>query len=103
MSTYAVVQIGPRQYIVEPDKTYDVEHFVANVGDKMTLDVLAMGSDKGMTWGTPIMDKNKVEIEIIEQGKGEKVVSRQFKAKSRYRRTRGFRKQVTTFKVVSFK
>lgn len=101
--TYAVVKIGPRQYIVEPDKTYTIDKFQAEVGKKMDLEVLALGNDKEVKVGNPFIDKSVVEIEITDQGKGEKVVTKQFRAKSRYRRTRGFRKQVTTFKVLSIK
>lgn len=100
---YAVVKIGPRQYIVEEEKSYTVEKFPANVGEKISLEVLGLGSDKGLETGNPVLEKAKVQIEIIDQGKGEKVVTKQFKAKSRYRRTRGFRKQVTTFKVLQIK
>lgn len=101
--TYAVVKIGPRQYIAESGKTYTIEKFQAEVGAKMNLEVLALGADANLKVGNPFVDKASVEVEILEQGKGEKVVSKVFKAKSRYRRTRGFRKQVTTFKVLSIK
>lgn len=99
---YAVVKIGPRQYIVEPGKTYTIDKFQAEVGSKMKLEVLALGADE-LKVGNPFLDKVTVEVEIVDQGKGEKVVTKQFKAKSRYRRTRGFRKQVTSFKVLSIK
>lgn len=103
MTDYAVVKIGPKQYIVETGKQYTVEKFVGEAGDKITLNALARGKGETFEVGKPELEKTKVEIEIIEQGKGEKVTSRIFKAKARYRRTRGFRKRVTTFKVVSIK
>lgn len=103
MTDYAVVKIGPKQYIVEAGKQYTVEKFVAEAGKKMSLPVLARGQGENFEVGKPELAKTKVEIEVLEQGKGEKITSRVFKAKSRYRRTRGFRKQVTTFKVLSIK
>lgn len=103
MDNYAVIQIAHKQYIVEPGKTYTVAKFVAEPGSKMKFDVLGLGNGKDFTAGTPNLDKHQVEVEILDQGKGEKVVSRLFHAKSRYRRTRGFRKQETTFKVISIK
>lgn len=102
MQEYAVVKIAHKQYIVEPGKTYRVEKFVAEPGSKMDLEVLAWGKGDDLELGKPLLDA-KVSIEIVEQGRGEKVVSRIFKAKSRYRKTSGFRKSVTTFKVVSIK
>ncbi|MCA9379362.1 50S ribosomal protein L21 [Candidatus Dojkabacteria bacterium] len=103
MTDYAVVKIGPKQYIVEAGKQYTVEKFAGEAGTKLSLNALARGKGEAFEVGKPELDKTKVEIEIVEQGKGEKVTSRIFKAKSRYRRTRGFRKQVTTFKVLSIK
>lgn len=103
MQDYAIIKIGPHQYIVEPGKTYTVEKFPAEVGTKVSFDILALSQKDKLEVGKPVVEKAKVELEILDQGKGEKVVTRQFRAKSRYRRTRGFRKQVTTFKVVSIK
>jgi large subunit ribosomal protein L21 len=103
MNEYAIVKIGNRQYIVEADKTYTVDKFAAEAGSKMKLEVLAHGNGDKLNIGTPVLDKASVEIEIIEQGKGEKVTTRNFRAKSRYRKTTGIRKQTTTFKVTSIK
>lgn len=103
MNTYAIVQIEHRQYIVEPDKTYTVDKFISEPGQKMDLEVLAYGNGDKFEVGEPLLNNMKVSIEVVEQGKGEKITSRIFKAKSRYKKTTGFRKQTTTFKVVSIK
>ncbi len=103
MDTYAIVQIDHRQYIVEPDKTYTVDKFASEPGQKMDLDVLAYGNGDKFEAGEPVLSGKKVSIEVVEHGKGEKITSRIFKAKSRYHKTTGFRKQTTTFKVVSIK
>lgn len=103
MKEYAVIQIADKQYIVEPEKVYTVDKFVSEPGDKVKLEALAYAKDDTFETGTPTLSKPQVEIEVIGQGKGEKVKTHIFKAKSRYRRTRGHRKQVTTFKVLSIK
>jgi large subunit ribosomal protein L21 len=103
MNDYAVIKINHRQYIIEPSKTYTVDKFVAEAGEKVTLDVLARGKDGKFEVGTPTLDKVKAEIEILDQGKGEKVSTFIYKAKSRYRRRSGLRPRVTTFKVLSIK
>jgi len=101
MSKFAIVKLGSSQYNIEEGKTYEIPKFQSEVG-KMNLDsVLAAGDEKGITIGKPLIEKAKVEIEVLGTEKGEKVTSRIYKAKSRYRRTRGFRKQITKFKVVS--
>ena len=104
MSKYAIIKIGTFQYTVDEGKEYSVPNFEAEAGKSFKVtDVLAIGDDNKLVVGTPNIDKGVVELEILDQGKGEKVTSRIFKAKSRYRRTRGYRKSVTKFKVVSIK
>lgn len=100
---FAVVQIAHRQYLVKPGETYTVDKFLGEPGDKLQLDVLAVAENDKFVVGTPLVDTTKVQVEILGQEKGEKVTTRLFRAKSRYRRTRGFRKQVTTFKVLNIK
>lgn len=102
MNNYAVVKIAHRQYIVEPGKTYAVDKFDGEEGDKVELEVLARSADGDLEFGEPVT-KGKVVVEIIEQGKGEKVTTNKFKAKSRYRRKSGHRERLTTFKVIEIK
>lgn len=102
MKDYAVVQIAHRQYIVEPGKTYTVDKFIADLG-KQELPVLAIAKNDDLTVGAPSVEKSKAVIEVIEQGKGEKVNTFIFRAKSRYRRRIGKRKRTTTFKVLEIK
>lgn len=104
MAKFAIIKIGPFQYNVEEGKEYSVPKFEGETGKVIkATEVLAVGDDSSIDYGKPLLDKVNVELEILEQGKGEKVVSRIFKAKSRYRRKRGFRKLETKFKVKSIK
>lgn len=103
MSKYAIIQIGSFQYNVEEGKKYTVPYFT-NDGKSFDVEkVLLIGEGKDLTVGKPVIEKAKVTLEIVENGQGEKVVSRIYKAKSRYRKTKGFRKQITTFVVKSIK
>lgn len=103
MSKFAILKLGGSQYTLEEGKEYEIPKFSAEVGKVKLTDVLAAGEGSDVTVGTPMLDKATVEIEVIEHAKGEKITSDIFKAKSRYRRRRGFRKQVTKFKVLSIK
>jgi len=101
---YSIIQIGSFQYNVEEGKEYTVERFDAAEGSKYTAArVLLAGDGDKMVVGKPVVDKGEVVLTIVKQDKGEKVVSKIYKAKSRYRRTRGLRKLTTTFKVESIK
>lgn len=100
MKNFAVVKIGPFQYNIEEGKTYTVPNFKGDQNQKIEIkEVLIAGNEKESQFGTPFLEKAKVVITILEQGKGEKITSRIYKAKSRYRKTKGFRKKITTFKV----
>ena len=102
MSKYAIIQIGPFQYNVTEGREYSVPNFEGEAGKSIKIkEILAVGDADNLVVGADNLAKGVVEIEILEQGKGEKINSRIFKAKSRYRRNRGFRKSVTKFKVVS--
>ena len=100
MAKFAIIKIGPFQYNVEEGKQYSVPNFEAEIGKPFNVtEVLAVGDDAKLEYGKPFLDKASVELEIVDQAKGDKVVSKIFKAKSRYRRKRGHRKLETVFKV----
>lgn len=103
MSKFAIIKLGGSQFTVEEGKEYELPKFSAEVGKLKLTDVIAAGEGAEVSIGTPTLDKAAVEIEVLAHEKGEKVTTRIFKAKSRYRRKRGFRKQVTKFKVLSIK
>jgi large subunit ribosomal protein L21 len=48
----------------------------------------------------PYVGSAKVKIQILGEVKGEKIKSMIYKAKSRYRKRKGFRKVYTKFKVL---
>lgn len=97
---YAIIKIGPFQYTVEEGKEYTVPNFEAEEGKKYDLaEVLMVADEKTTAFGKPTVAGAKVSLNILEQGKGEKIKSHIFKAKSRYRKTTGHRKRVTTFAV----
>ncbi|MCA9386928.1 50S ribosomal protein L21 [Candidatus Dojkabacteria bacterium] len=97
---YAIIKIGPFQYTVEEGKEYSVPKFEAEAGKKFdSAEVLMVADDKSTSFGKPTVAGAKVTLNILEQAKGEKVTSKIYKAKSRYRKTRGHRKEVTKFVV----
>jgi len=102
MSNYAIIQINHNQYLVEEGKTYSIPKFAAEVG-KFKATALATNTADGFQVGSPSLDKAEVTLDVLEHGKGEKITTRISKAKSRYRKTSGYRKLTTTFQVVSIK
>ena len=93
---YAVVETGGKQYKVEPGSTFDVERLSADVGATIELDrVLLVGGDDGVQVGQPLVAGARVVAEVVEQGKGEKIIVFRYKRKVRYRRKTGHRQPLT--------
>lgn len=97
---FAIVKVNKNQYYAELDSNLEVDKIEAKVGDKLSFDevLLKVDGDK-IEIGNPIIEKSKVECEVIEQKRGKKVRTFFFKAKSRYRKTSGQRAYITVLKV----
>lgn len=96
---YAIIKTGGKQYRVQQGDEFRVEKLDAKVGDKVVFDeVVAVGGDK-LIVGTPLVDGFIVNAEVIEQGKGDKVIIYKYKAKKDYRRKNGHRQPFTLVKI----
>ena len=99
---FAVIRTGGKQYKVAKDDIIIVEKLLGKPGEKVQLgDVLMLGEEgKAPTVGTPLVEKAAVTAEVIEQGKGDKVIVFKKKRRHNYRRTKGHRQEQTTLKVI---
>lgn len=101
---YAVIQTGGKQYRVEPGKTIVVELLPGNNGDKVEFDQVLLksaGNGGDVTVGKPIIAGAKVVGEIVEQGRGEKLVVFKFRRRKNYVRRNGHRQNYTAVKIAS--
>ncbi|RMF08329.1 MAG: 50S ribosomal protein L21 [Alphaproteobacteria bacterium] len=97
---FAVVKTGGKQYKVAVDDVIKVEKLAGDAGSTVTLDeVLMVGDDKGLKVGTPTVSGVVVSAEILEQGRGDKVIVFKKKRRHNYRRKRGHRQELTTLKI----
>lgn len=72
----------------------------AEPGSRVELrDVLLLSDGDQVTVGSPIVADAVVVAEVIEHGKGPKVINFKYKAKVRYRRKRGHRQPYTKLTV----
>lgn len=93
---YAVIQTGGKQYRVEPGDTIDVELLHAEAGGRVEIDkVLMIGDGDNITFGRPFVDGAKVQAEVVEEGRGKKIIIFKYKSKVRYRRKNGHRQGFT--------
>lgn len=99
---FAVVATGGKQYSVQAGDVIKVEKLEANVGDKITLDVLMISDEKGAKVGSKL--KNAVcEAEVVSHGKADKIVVFKYKAKKNERKKQGHRQPYTEIKILSVK
>lgn len=98
---YAVVETGGKQYKVTSGDVIEIERVDGEVGDQVELGRVLMlaGDDGAPTFGSPTIDGARVLGEVVEQGKGEKLIVFKYKPKVRYRRKTGHRQSVTRVRI----
>jgi large subunit ribosomal protein L21 len=98
---YAIIKTGGKQYKVQPEDVIQVEKLEVE-GNSVTFgEVLAVKNDDTFTVGTPVVEGATVEAEVLEQGKGDKVIIYKYKSKKDYRRKQGHRQPYTEVKITS--
>lgn len=86
--------------MVKEGSLLKVEKVEGEVGSKLNFgEVLAIGDENNLKVGTPLIKGAKVSAEIMEQGKGKKVVIIKHKAKKRYKKKQGHRQLFTKVKI----
>ncbi len=84
----AIIETGGKQYKVAEGDTLFIEKLPVEAGDKITFDrVLAVIDGDKATFGTPVVEKAKVEAEVVKNGKGKKIIVYKMKPKKNYRST----------------
>ena len=97
---YAIVQSGGKQYRVSEGDVVDVERLSGDVGQQVNFDdVLAVGHQDGIQFGTPTLSTAKVVGTIADQGKSKKVLVFKFKRRKMYRRKQGHRQLFTRVRI----
>ncbi len=103
---FAVIKTGGKQYKVSEGDTVSIEKIKGEYakGDKLTFDeVLLVDNGKDTTIGTPFIAGAKVAGEIVEIGRGRKLLVMKYKQKSRYLKRNGHRQPFFKVKITSIK
>jgi len=97
----AVIRTGGKQYSVSEGDTLSVELLAGNAGDEIEFsDVLLIGGETPKI-GAPLVDGAKVKAQILDQGRGERLVVFKFKRRKRFKRRNGHRQYLTSVKITS--
>lgn len=99
---YAIIKSGGKQYCVQEGDIIEVEKINLAEGQAEVNfeDVLAL-NDGEMVVGTPNVAGAVVSAEVVEQGKGKKVIIYKYKSKKDYRKKQGHRQPYTKVKITS--
>lgn len=100
--TYAVITTGGKQYKVELGKLYRFETIASSEKILTFKEVLLHVDGDAVQIGTPYLEGMTVSGEVVNPAeKAEKIRVFKFKAKSRYRKTKGHRQTHVLVKITS--
>lgn len=100
MEAYAVIETGGKQYRVRKDDVFDVEKLNAEPGKKVDFEtVLAVSDGKELKVGTPTVSGAKVQAEVLEHLRADKVTAFKRKRRKGYKRRMGHRQELTKIKI----
>jgi large subunit ribosomal protein L21 len=97
---YAVITTGGKQYKVSPGDIVRVESLDAKKGDTVELkEVFMIADGDNVSVGKPTLASAKVTAEVVEEGRGGKLVIFKHRRRKGFRRTNGHRQNYTAIKV----
>ena len=100
---YAIVETGGKQYRAEKGTVLLVDRMSEDEGSKVNLRPVMFSADDKFVGGGSDLDKVKVEAEVVEHLRGEKLRVFRYKAKKGYRKRHGHRSALTKLEVKDVK
>ena len=99
---YAVIETGGKQYRVTEGDVINVEKLDAEVGKAVTInEVLVVEKDDEVLVGAPYVAGASVKADVVENGKGKKVVIYKYKAKKDSKKKQGHRQPYTMVEITA--
>lgn len=97
---YAVIKTGGKQYRVGEGDLLRVEKIKGEVGEIVEFEeILMIANGERVEIGRPVLSGSKVLGEIIEQGRGKKVIVFKSKRRKGYSKKQGHRQPYTVLKI----
>ncbi|MEF9975940.1 MAG: 50S ribosomal protein L21 [Oscillospiraceae bacterium] len=97
---YAIIVTGGKQYRVEKGDIIYVEKLEVAAEDAVNFDnVLAVGEDGNVKFGTPTVEGAKVSGKVVKNGKGKKLNIITYRAKKGSARRMGHRQPYTKIEI----
>lgn len=97
---YAIIKTGGKQYQVKEGDILKVEKLDVEQGSTYDFEEVVLVSNEGdVKVGSPLVDGAKVSAEVLEHGKGKKIVVFKYKAKKGYAKKQGHRQPFTRVRI----
>jgi large subunit ribosomal protein L21 len=97
---YAIVRAGGHQHRVAVGDTLEVNRLTAALGESVTLPAVLLVDDAGaVTSDASALSAARITAEIVEHGKGPKIVIHKFRNKTGYHKRQGHRQGLSTLRV----
>ena len=99
---YAIVELGGRQWKVEPGNRLSINRVSQAVGEQLTLEQVLFAADgEEVKVGRPYVSGAQVVCEILEHHLGDKVISFHYRRRENWRKKVGHRQPLTRLLVKS--
>ena len=96
---FAVFKTGGKQYRAAADDVLEVDKIAGEAGDIVEFgEVLLVGGDS-VTLGKPSVAGATVAAEVLEQGRGPKIIAFKKRRRKNSRRKRGHRQEFTRIRI----
>jgi len=97
---YAIVEIAGKQYKVKPGMKLEVPRLELDPGKKFKVEkVLAFAGEDGFDIGTPVVKNVTLEAEVLEHGRGKKIIVFKKKRRKGYQKKQGHRQDYTLINI----
>jgi large subunit ribosomal protein L21 len=97
---YAIIESGGKQYKVNEGDVIQVELLKEEAETQIEINrVLAVENENGLSFGRPYVEGATVTCQVLEHGKGKKIVILRYKPKKNQRVKRGHRQPFTKLRI----
>ncbi|CAE21595.1 50S ribosomal protein L21 [Prochlorococcus marinus str. MIT 9313] len=101
--SYAIVEASGQQFLLQPNRYYDLDRLQAAVDDTVTLEKVLLIKDgkNDATVGQPYVKGASVELKVMDHRRGPKIIVYKMRPKKKTRRKNGHRQELTRVMVQS--
>lgn len=99
---YAVIEMGGKQYRVEPEQILYVEKTGFEKGSEIDIkNILLLENENKVSFGRPVLENVSIKAKILDDVRAPKIVGFKYKSKKNYRRKWGHRQNLQKIQITA--